>query len=98
MTRPSSPVGMMLQFAFGPGSSAGRPSSGMAGHAGGHPGCDASPEMLALMAAAKAWWEQGRPSGWSLEQHLNEPTIGCNSTEKEQALAKAVATWVGQGR
>gem|GEM_PF-5001015 len=50
--------------------------------------------MLALAAAAKAWWETGRPEGWSLEQHLADPAAGCNASAQERALAEAVAQWV----
>lgn len=80
----SSPVGMMLQFAFGPG-----PGGGMAG--------ELTPQMRALAAAASAWWEDSRPAGWSLERHLAEPTAGCDGTVQEQALAEAVACWIRQG-
>jgi hypothetical protein len=93
----SSPVGMMLQFAFGPGS----PNAGRSGTASTHAGNDgamaASPQMLALAAAARTWWEAGRPEGWSLEQHLAAPTAGCSASVQEQALAEAVARLVRQG-
>lgn len=96
MNRPS-PVGMMLQFAFGPGSAGAKPSSGPAAHASGTMDCEASPQMLALAAAAKAWWEDGRPQGWSLEQHLAHPTAGHDSSDAERALAAAVGEWLRQG-
>lgn len=53
--------------------------------------------MLALVAAAKVWWEAGRPEGWSLEQHLADPAAGCSGSVKERVLAEAVAQWVEQG-
>jgi hypothetical protein len=52
--------------------------------------------LLVLAAVSEAWWE-GRPQGWTLEQHLADPIIGCNSTENVQALAKAVAAGLRQG-
>jgi hypothetical protein len=52
--------------------------------------------MLALAAAASAWWESRRPDGWTLEQHLAEPIAGCNGTAQEVVLAEAVEHWVGQ--
>ncbi|WP_156901412.1 hypothetical protein [Azohydromonas australica] len=90
----SSPVGMMLQFAFGPGSPGARPASGPSVHAGDACALEASPQMLALAAAARAWWEAGRPEGWSLEQHLAAPAAGCNASVQERALAVTVAQWV----
>lgn len=93
-----SPVGMMLQFAFGPGPANSRPSRGPAAHDVGDVEGEASPQLLALAAAAKIWWEAGRPEGWSLEQHLAEPAAGCSDSAQEQALAATVAQWVRQGR
>ena len=97
MNRPS-PVGMMLQFAFGPDPANARSSRGPAAHDVGDAGGEASPQMLALAAAAKSWWEAGRPEGWCLEQHLAEPAAGCGDSAQERALAKSVAQWVRQGR
>ena len=94
----SSPVGMMLQFAFGPGTASARLSSGSATPASNDVACDAPLQMLALAAAARAWWEARRPEGWSLDQHLADPAAGCNDSEQERALAQAVAHWVRQGR
>jgi hypothetical protein len=88
---------MMLQFAFGPGTASARLSSGSATPASNDVACDASPQMLALAAAARARWEAGRPDGWSLEQHLADPAAGCNDSAQERALAAAVAQWVKQG-
>jgi hypothetical protein len=88
---------MMLQFAFGPGLTSAKPSSGPAEQASGTVACEASPlQMLALAAAASAWWESRRPDGWTLEQHLAEPIAGCNGTAQEVVLAEAVEHWVGQ--
>ncbi|WP_157269535.1 hypothetical protein [Azohydromonas aeria] len=58
---------------------------------------EASPQMLALAAAARAWWEAGRPDGWSLEQHLADPAAGCSDSAQERALAVTVAQWVRPG-
>ena len=96
MNRPS-PVGMMLQFAFGPGPAGAKSCSGPATQASGTMARDLSPQMLALAAAARVWWESGRPDGWSLEQHLAEPAVGRSGGAQERALAEAVAHWVRQG-
>ena len=58
---------------------------------------DTSPQMLALATAAKAWWESGRPEGWSLEQHLADPTAGRKGSDAERALARAIGQWVREG-
>lgn len=96
MQRPS-PVGMMLQFAFGSGPARPKSSSGPAFQASDDTVCESLPQMLALVAAAKAWWEAGRPEGWSLEEHLANPAAGCRDCAQERALAEAVAQWVRQG-
>jgi len=93
----SSPVGMMLQFAFGPGPGIARAADGPATPANGAVARETPPQLLALAAAARAWWEAGRPKGWSLEQHLADPTAGHDDTAQERALAEAVAHWVRQG-
>ncbi|WP_157267177.1 hypothetical protein [Azohydromonas aeria] len=94
----SSPVGMMLQYAFGPGPVSAKPPSGSEFQASNDTTCEVSPQMLALAAAARTWWEAGRPKGWSLEQHLADPAAGCNASARERALAEAVAQWVKQSR
>jgi hypothetical protein len=53
--------------------------------------------MLALAAAAKTWWEAGRPEGWSLEQHLADPTVGRDGSEVERALSLVVGQLLKQG-
>jgi hypothetical protein len=88
---------MMLQFAFGPGTASARLSRGSATPASNDVACDASPQMLALAAAARAWWEASQLGGWSLEQHLADPAAGCNASAQERALAATVAQWVKQG-
>ena len=93
----ASPVGMMLQYAFGPGAASAVSSSRAAMHADGAMECEMAPQMLALAAAAQAWWEGGRPAGWSLQQHLAEPTAGCDGSEAQCALAAAVAQWIKHG-
>ena len=93
----SSPVGMMLQFAFGPGPAGVQAPSAPAADSGGAMAGELSPQMLALAAAARSWWEGNRPEGWSLEQHLGAPTVGCDGTAQEQTLAEAVAGWIRQG-
>jgi hypothetical protein len=32
------------------------------------------------------WWEGFRPNGWTIEDHLNNPTVNCK-TEQEKNLA-----------
>ena len=96
MNRASSPVGMMLQFAFGPGPASTKPVSGPATQANGAVACETTPQLLALVASARAWWEARRPEGWSLEQHLAEPAAGCSASAQERALAQAVAYWLRQ--
>jgi hypothetical protein len=91
-----SPVGMMLQFAFGPAPANARSFRGPAAHAGSNVECEPSPQMLALATAARAWWERGRPGGWSLEEHLADPAAGCNGSAQERTLAEAVAYWVNR--
>jgi hypothetical protein len=88
---------MMLQFAFGPAPARARSSTDAARHAGSDIACDTSAQMLALAAAATAWWEAGRPEGWSLERHLADPAAGCSGSAQERALAEAVAHWMKQG-
>lgn len=87
----------MLQFAFGPGPVSAMSSSGPATRAGGTNACETSPQMLALVAVAQAWWEGGWPEGWSPEKHLADPSVGCDGSEADCALADAVAQWMQQG-
>jgi len=87
---------MMLQFAFGPGPASTRPASGPATHANGAVAGETAPQLQALAASARVWWEARRPEGWSLEQHLADPAAGCNASAHEQALAEAVANWLRQ--
>jgi hypothetical protein len=89
----SSPVGMMLDFAYGRGTADSRPSADKPDQAEATGSAN-----MALAAASRAWWESRRPSGWTLEQHLAEPIAGCDSTAQERALAQAVAHWIGQDR
>ena len=58
-----------------------------------HGGTNALP---GTMNDAKAWWEQRRSAGWSLEQHLSHPTVNCTSGY-EIGLAHAVASMVPFG-
>jgi hypothetical protein len=47
------------------------------------------PYEFALVMAAREWWAYHRPTGWSEEKHLKNPTI--NTTDaKERQLAMAV--------
>jgi hypothetical protein len=93
----SSPVGMMLQFAFGPGPTSTKSSSSRDTQAIGAMTCGTSSQKLALATAARQWWESSRSEGWSLEQHLATPVAGCSASAQERALAATVAQWVKQG-
>jgi hypothetical protein len=93
----TSPVGMMLDFAYGGGTAISRPSAGKPDQAGATGAASTAAPVLALAAASTAWWESRRPPGWTLEQHLADPSAGCDGTVQERALAQAVAYWVGQG-
>lgn len=46
--------------------------------------------------AALAWWEELRPLGWSLRQHLDNPTVNTTSAA-ESKLAECVAEAVQCG-
>lgn len=46
--------------------------------------------------AALAWWEELRPLGWSLRQHLDKPTVNTTSAA-ESKLAECVAEAVQCG-
>lgn len=46
---------------------------------------------MTLEQAARKWWEMHRPVGWTLEQHLANPTINTTASEADRALARAVA-------
>ena len=91
------PVGMMLDFAYGRGTADSKPSSVRPNQSGATSAANTTTPILALAAASKAWWESRRPQGWTLEQHLADPTAGCVGAAQERALAEAVAHWVGQG-
>ena len=93
-----SPVGMMLDFAYGRGAVDSKPSAGKPDQARATSSANTAAPVLALAAASKAWWESCRPPGWTLGQHLADPTAGCEATAQERALAQAVAHWVRQGR
>jgi hypothetical protein len=46
-----------------------------------------------IVAAALEWWVQFRPTGWTMQQHLEQPTVNC-TTPKDADLARAVATFL----
>lgn len=94
----TSPVGMMLDFAYGRGTVDSKPSSVRPDQSGATSAANTTAPIPALAAASKAWWESRRPRGWTLEQHLADPTAGCSGTAQERALAEAVAYWIRQGR
>ena len=43
-----------------------------------------------IVIAANAWWKDNRPAGWTMRQHLENPTVN-TTTDTEAALASAVA-------
>lgn len=94
----SSPVGMMLDFAYGRGTVDSKSLAGKPDQACATSSAETAAPVLTLAAAATAWWESRQSPGWTLEQHLADPAAGCDSTVQERALAQAVAQWVGQGR
>lgn len=49
---------------------------------------------LRLREAATSWWRRHRPAGWTLEQHLEEPTVNARGSEGSFRLALAVADHV----
>lgn len=49
--------------------------------------------LKAVGQTAHVWWRTKRPAMYSLEQHLNHPTINCD-TPRERELAQAVAQWL----
>lgn len=51
---------------------------------------------LSVMECARAWWEDMRPIGWSLDEHLLHPDVNC-PTDNESALARAVALAIKSG-
>jgi hypothetical protein len=89
---------MMLDLAHGRGLADGKGSAGKVPRASTISAVDTQAPVLALAAASKAWWESRRPQGWTFEQHLADPTAGCNGTADDQALAQAVAGWLRQRR
>lgn len=45
---------------------------------------------MTIKNSAMQWWEQHRPVRWTLQQHLQNPTINC-ATPAENNLARAVS-------
>ncbi len=52
--------------------------------------------LLSVEKAARAWWRQRRPVGWTRRKHLANPTINCNGKAETQ-LAQMVANWIKLG-
>lgn len=48
-----------------------------------------------LIKKAIAWWEGKRPEWFTLEDHINNPTINCNRsvTEAHLAIEVAILAW-----
>jgi hypothetical protein len=93
----TSAVGMMVDFAYGRAIASSTARPGLDSHAAESIPGNSTATMLAMAAASKAWWESRRPQGWTLEQHLADPTAGCDGTAAERSLAEAVAHWIRQG-
>ena len=49
---------------------------------------------MRLVRAALEWWEIGRPSGWTTEQHLSNPTVNRHGNYAEEVLAQRCADYV----
>lgn len=49
--------------------------------------------MFQVIDEAKLWFRSKRPAVYSLQQHIEHPTINCN-TERERQLATAIALWL----
>ena len=43
-----------------------------------------------ILLAAMSWWKRRRPAQWTLEQHLEQPTVNMRGIE-EFELAEAIA-------
>jgi GNAT superfamily N-acetyltransferase len=50
--------------------------------------------VIELARAAVKWWRMHRPDGWSEAEHLKNPCVNANSTERSSVLAKVVARYV----
>lgn len=50
--------------------------------------------VIELARAAVTWWRMHRPGGWSEVEHLKNPCVNANSTERSSVLAKVVARYV----
>jgi hypothetical protein len=59
------------------------------------PSASASEILLNVADEAIAWWEGKRPCGWSVDEHLNNPTVNVNPAD--HGLAEAVSSWVRIG-
>ena len=53
-------------------------------------------ETTDLFKVSERWWRMKRPCSWSLERHLETPTVNCIGNE-ERKLAKEVARIVKEG-
>jgi hypothetical protein len=87
----TSAVGLMLDFACGRRPADAKASPGHFKPISTTSAGPAATPLLALVAASTAWWESRRPPGWTLEQHVADPTAGCDGTAQERALAEVVA-------
>lgn len=50
-----------------------------------------------VISSAKAWWENKRPKGWSLDEHLASPKV-YTASEQEALLAARVADLIRKER
>lgn len=53
--------------------------------------------QAATLQAALAWWESRRPVGYTLREHLDNPTVNARGSKAETTLAAAVAAAVEVG-
>lgn len=48
--------------------------------------------LLSAADAAVTWWKSKRPVGWTIAQHVIDPTIN-TAGYREKRLARAAARW-----
>lgn len=54
--------------------------------------------MVAVLDAAKDWWESNRPIEWSEDQHLAQPCVNAGSDDAGKRLAAAVGHMIALER
>lgn len=54
--------------------------------------------MVAVLCAAKDWFESNRPAKWSDEQHLAQPWVNAGSDDAGKRLAVAIGQMIAMER